>query len=182
MKVTPLDIRQQQFPVRFRGFDQVEVDTFLELVAGDVEALMRENIRLKESLAKKDLDIQRMQEGEADLKKALMAIHQIKEEWVARAETQARHILTEAESQARHTLTEAESQARDIVSEAERRLVALQQQVQALERQRHDLVLQLRRVLDHYLQLLETEEAAEPPLPETLQPPSHAGEEVPGEA
>jgi cell division initiation protein len=171
MKVTPLDIRQQQFPVRFRGFDQVEVDAFLELVASDLEALMRENTRLKENLAKREQDIQRMHEGEADLKKALIAMHQIKEEWVARAQTQAGQILREAESQ-----------SRDIVSEAERRLVALQQQVQDLERQRHDLVLQLRRVLDHYLQLLETEEATEPPLPETLELPSHAGDEAPGEA
>jgi len=31
MKITPLDIRQQQFNVRFRGFDAEEVDTFLEI-------------------------------------------------------------------------------------------------------------------------------------------------------
>ena len=31
MRITPMDIRQQQFTVRmFRGFDVQEVDTFLE--------------------------------------------------------------------------------------------------------------------------------------------------------
>ncbi|MBP1720311.1 MAG: DivIVA protein, partial [Deltaproteobacteria bacterium] len=29
MKITPLDIQQQQFRMRFRGFDMVEVDNFL---------------------------------------------------------------------------------------------------------------------------------------------------------
>ena len=29
MKLTPLDIQQQQFKVRFRGFDVREVDRFL---------------------------------------------------------------------------------------------------------------------------------------------------------
>jgi YggT family protein len=33
MKLTPLDIQQQQFKVRFRGFDVREVDRFLEQTA-----------------------------------------------------------------------------------------------------------------------------------------------------
>ena len=60
MKVTPLEIRQQQFPLRFRGLDPTEVDKFLELVASDTEDLMRENARLREALGKKDQDLQRM--------------------------------------------------------------------------------------------------------------------------
>ena len=51
MRITPMDIRQQQFTVKmFRGFDVQEVDTFLEDVAQDYEALMRENTLLKEQL------------------------------------------------------------------------------------------------------------------------------------
>jgi cell division initiation protein len=47
-----MDIRQQQFTVRmFRGFDVQEVDTFLEDVAQDYEALIKENAILKEQLA-----------------------------------------------------------------------------------------------------------------------------------
>jgi cell division initiation protein len=43
MRVTPMDIRQQQFTVKmFRGFDVQEVDTFLEDLAGDFEALLKE--------------------------------------------------------------------------------------------------------------------------------------------
>ena len=35
MRITPMDIRQQQFTVRmFRGFDVQEVDTFLEDLRG----------------------------------------------------------------------------------------------------------------------------------------------------
>jgi len=46
-----MDIRQQQFTVRmFRGFDVQEVDTFLEDLAGDYEAMLKENTLLKEHL------------------------------------------------------------------------------------------------------------------------------------
>ena len=48
MKMTPLDIQQQQFKTRFRGFDVREVDTFLEQTAGAFEALQRENEEYQE--------------------------------------------------------------------------------------------------------------------------------------
>ena len=52
MRITAMDIRQQQFTVRvFRGFDPQEVDAFLEDMADDYEELIKENALLKEQLA-----------------------------------------------------------------------------------------------------------------------------------
>src|SRR3972149_6825845 len=52
MRISPLDIRQQQFTVRlFRGFDTQEVDAFLDDVAEDYESVLKENALLKEQLA-----------------------------------------------------------------------------------------------------------------------------------
>ncbi|MEK6529510.1 MAG: DivIVA domain-containing protein, partial [candidate division NC10 bacterium] len=51
MRITPMDIRQQQFTVRFRGFDRQEVDAFLADVAADYEQLVKENALLKEQVA-----------------------------------------------------------------------------------------------------------------------------------
>ena len=44
MRVTPADIRQQSFSVRFRGFDPQEVDSFLEDVAVDLEAALKDMV------------------------------------------------------------------------------------------------------------------------------------------
>jgi cell division initiation protein len=145
MKVTPLEIRQQQFPLRFRGLDPAEVDKFLELVASDMEDLMRENARLREGLAKKDQELQRMQQGEDELKKALTTIQQIRDDWIGRAEKQAEQVLMESEVKARQLQTEAE-----------RRLESLQQDLQKLQRQRHQLVSEMRHVLEEHLRVLET--------------------------
>ena len=97
MKVTPLEIRQQQFPLRFRGLDPGEVDKFLEWVASEMEELMRENARLRESLVKGS-GVGGTQKGEDELKKAFMTIQQIREEWVGRAEKQAEQVLLESSS------------------------------------------------------------------------------------
>ena len=42
MKISPLDIQQQQFKTRFRGFDIHEVDTFLDQMAEVFESLLAE--------------------------------------------------------------------------------------------------------------------------------------------
>ena len=46
MKVTALEVRQQQFPLRLRGYDPTAVDIFLDRMAGRLEELVRENAQL----------------------------------------------------------------------------------------------------------------------------------------
>lgn len=50
MKITPQDIIEKEFRVKFRGFDMAEVDTFLEEVAENFLKLTEENIRLNEKV------------------------------------------------------------------------------------------------------------------------------------
>lgn len=145
MRVTPLEIRQQQFPVRFRGLDPGEVDKFLELVASDMEELIRENARLREGLTRKDQELQRVQKGEDELKKALMTIQQIREEWVGHAEKQAEQILRESELK-----------AGQLQVEAERQVEALHHDIDELKRQKQQLTTQMRRLLEEQLRLLDT--------------------------
>jgi cell division initiation protein len=50
MRITPLDIQQKQFRMKFRGFDVEEVYAFLEIVREEMEDLLRENANLKENI------------------------------------------------------------------------------------------------------------------------------------
>jgi cell division initiation protein len=159
MKVTPLEIRQQQFPLRFRGLDPAEVDKFLELVASEMEDLIKDNARLKESLAKREQEIQRLQHGDDELKKALLAIQQVRDDWVGRAEKQAEQLLMESEHKAKQML-----------QDAEKKLEAIEHDVQELNHQKHQLVAQIRHILEQHLRLLETfEDESEDASPEALQ-------------
>jgi DivIVA domain-containing protein len=51
MKITPQDIIDKEFRVKFRGFDMAEVDTFLEEVAENFFKLTEENTLLHEKIA-----------------------------------------------------------------------------------------------------------------------------------
>ncbi|MEN8231921.1 MAG: DivIVA domain-containing protein [Thermodesulfobacteriota bacterium] len=50
MKITPQDIIEKEFRIKFRGFDMAEVDTFLEEMAENFLKLTEENIRLNEKV------------------------------------------------------------------------------------------------------------------------------------
>ena len=48
--ITPMDIENKEFKKGFRGYNEEEVDEFLDIVKEDFENLYRENLDLKEKL------------------------------------------------------------------------------------------------------------------------------------
>ena len=50
MKISPMEIRQQEFTKKMRGYDPDEVQNFLESLAEEFEKLNSENESLKENL------------------------------------------------------------------------------------------------------------------------------------
>jgi len=58
MKITPLDINNQKFRTKFRGFDVRDVDDFLQAVAEELEtcfeSFLRFNIELLDTWNKRE--------------------------------------------------------------------------------------------------------------------------------
>ena len=117
MRISPVDIRQQQFTTRFRGFDQQEVDTFLEDVADDYENLLKENGLLKEQLAVHEERSRGMAEHEKLLRDTLVTTQRIAEEMKENSRREAQIALREAEVQAERVLEEARTAEAKIRSE-----------------------------------------------------------------
>lgn len=57
MALTPLDIQNKTFPTKMRGYNQDEVDDFLDLVVRDYEELTQRNRELEKqsNILKKNL-------------------------------------------------------------------------------------------------------------------------------
>ena len=45
--LTPLDIENKRFPTKFKGYDDAEVDAFLDQLTIDYERLYKENAELR---------------------------------------------------------------------------------------------------------------------------------------
>src|SRR3972149_12085770 len=108
MRMTPMEIRQQQFDTQlFRGCDVQQVDAYLNQVANDYEELMRENSLLKEQLALLEDRLRGVEEREKLLKETLVSAQQMSEEMKENAKRETQLILGEAELQSEKMLEAA---------------------------------------------------------------------------
>src|SRR5579864_6836716 len=68
MNVSPLDLRQQRFSTTLRGFDKVEVTSFLAAVADDYEQALRETDKLRQDLTRMEGVLSEHREHEKSLR------------------------------------------------------------------------------------------------------------------
>lgn len=119
MAITPLDIQKKEFRKAFRGYDEEDVDEFIDLVVREYEKIYKENIELKETLASKDSNIGQYQDLEDTLKKTLVIAQKTSEDIKENAAKEAELILIQARTQADKTLAEAHEQAKAIIKNHE---------------------------------------------------------------
>ena len=124
MNITPQDIRKQIFKKSFRGYDQEEVQAFLEMLATEVEHLNSENIELKEFLNALQSEVHHYQSIEQTLQEMLRTAQQTAEEVKENGHKEARLIVKEAEIRSNRAIEKARTQVHEIRTE----LVELQNQ------------------------------------------------------
>lgn len=108
MRITPLDIQQKQFSVKFRGFDMEEVDSFLELVREEMEELLRENANLKEEARRYEKQLKEYKNIETTLRDTLVGTQQMVEEFKNNARKEAELIKKEAQLEAENMIKQAQ--------------------------------------------------------------------------
>jgi len=144
MKITPLDIQQQQFSTRFRGFDIREVDTFLEQLSDVFESCRAENEKLAVEIARLKHENKGYQEREENFKRAILNSHKVMEQMKVNARKSCDLVIAEAELK-----------AEKIVSRANNRLAQLHEDIAELKRQRMEIEIQIRSVIEAHARLLE---------------------------
>jgi cell division initiation protein len=148
MKVSPIDIQQQQFKEKiWRGLDPDDVDAFLQTVASEMENLIRENIELKEQLARQNSDMRDMSEKEKELRETMLAAQRVIEELKQNAQKEAALIIGEAELKAER-----------LVADAERRLGELKTRIEDVQRQKIQFEMSFKGLLDFHARMLSGDE------------------------
>lgn len=144
MKITPLDIQQQQFKTRFRGFDVREVDAFLERIAETVEGFQKKNEDLGEEVRRLELEIQGYRKREETFKRALLNSQKVLDQMKDNARKSAELIIAEAEVT-----------AEKILNKAHNRLAQLHEDIAELRRQRTQIEVQISSIIEAHSRLLE---------------------------
>lgn len=150
MRITPVDIQQKQFSMRFRGFDVDEVYTFLEQVREELEELIRENSSLKEQLRRADEQMQEFKNMETTLRETLMTAQQMVEEYKSNARREAELLIKEAEINADR-----------ILKEAQEKVVKIHEDIVDLKGIRRHFKEEIKRLIDSHLRMIEFDKERE---------------------
>jgi cell division initiation protein len=147
MNITPIDIKQKQFRLKFRGFDMSEVDSFLEDVTAEMETLMRENDQLRTENIALEAALSGYKETEKNLRDTLMAAQKISEE-----------MRLGTEKEAALKIKQAEMDAEELMRKSRAELAKLEQEITELNRIKERFTLKIKGVIEDHLKMLNYEE------------------------
>ncbi len=150
MNITPLDIKQKQFSLKFRGFDMNEVDAFLEEVTSEMEVLMRENDQLREENKTMQAALAEFKETEKNLRDTLMSAQRMSEE-----------MRMSAEKETALRLKQAEMDAEEMMRKSRQELAGIEQEIAELNRVKERFALKIKGVIEDHLKMLNYEEKQE---------------------
>jgi cell division initiation protein len=160
MRLTPIQIKKQEFATKMRGFDPGEVEAFLSTVASDFEELLKENIELR---AQKSALLEELQ----NYKKLENSLRSL----VAQAEKAASDAMESMKKTARIVERESEVKAQQILNEATQEMSRAKAKLAEVKNLRETIVKTIRTVLTAQLDMLsslETELLKQEPSEEIL--------------
>ena len=112
--ITPLEIQNKKFSKKMRGYDENEVDEFLDRLTEDYEALYRENAILKDKVQILEDKMKHYTDMEASLQNALVIAQAAAEESTKNAQEKCSLMIKQAEEEARRIIERANEKIMDI--------------------------------------------------------------------
>ena len=156
MKITPMDIEQQQFNRSFRGYNEEEVDDFLDRIAKDYEEVLNENIKLKEEIERLQSRVEEYSKMDETLRSALV-----------NAQQSASNIKENVEKEAKEMIDDAKIEAERIKQHAKQEIYDINNEIESLKKRKYLLLEKLKNTLKLHIRMLDEEMIEEPEKIET---------------
>jgi cell division initiation protein len=151
MRISPLDVHNHPFRRQFSGYDREEVDAFLNTVAEDYEAVLREAQSLREQVIKHEVRIADLAANEAVLWETLTTAQKLSDDL-------KRTAIKEAEV----LVGEAEIKGEKMLAAAHRRTAKLAEDLRGMKVLRTRLAASIRAAIETHLSLLDGLAANDP--------------------
>ncbi len=119
MALTPLEIHNKEFPTRMRGYDQDEVNEFLDQIIRDYEILIRDNKELKENLELTNKKLANYEEMQESLNKSILVAQDAADRLRENTDKEIEVIKLEANSFVESLRQEAENYSQEVRKEAD---------------------------------------------------------------
>ena len=139
-----MEIKQQEFKRVLRGYDTVEVDTFMDMVGTEFEKILNNAKENEKKLLVLETELNNFKEVESTLKLTLMNVQENSDKSLANSKKEANLIRKEAELQ-----------AQKLIEDARRERGKMSEEVITLKTQKQSLIARLRHVLTSQLELMD---------------------------
>lgn len=147
MSLTPLDIHNKEFKRGFRGYDEDEVNEFLDLIIKEFEILIREKKEIEEKMSQSSEKLNHFTSIEESLSKTIILAQETADEVKSNAKKEAQLILKEAEKNADRIINESLAKSRNVSIE-----------VEELKKQASIYRARFRSLLEVQLEMLQTDD------------------------
>jgi len=114
LRISPLDVRSQEFKKSFRGFDPEEVKAFLDAIADTMEDLLKEKETAESELIALRKKVETFTEMEISLRDAMVAAQKAADEAKMNARRNAELMIREADLEVRQRIAEAKRKVDDV--------------------------------------------------------------------
>ena len=118
MAITALDIKDKQFTTKFRGYNEQEVDEFLDIIVDDYEDLVRDNRELAARVKELEEKLAYFDEMKESLSQSVILAQETAEKVKASAADESANLINKANFNATHLVEEAKSKASEILRDA----------------------------------------------------------------
>lgn len=119
MPLTPLDIHNKEFRRGLRGYDEDQVNEFLDQVIKDYELVIREKKDLIDRVNEVEGKLDHFSNIETTLNKSILVAQETAEDVKRNADKEAKLIIKEAEKNADRIINEALAKSRKVSLEIE---------------------------------------------------------------
>jgi len=143
-RLTPLEIQKHEFTRKWKGFDPVEVESFLGIIAEEMEELARANAEFETRVRRLEEENEEHRERERILKETLLAAQRASED-----------IRSAAQKQAQMVVHEAHDASERMTHHALQRSAEIEKAIHELKIQRANFRLQLQKMLELFHHVLE---------------------------
>ncbi len=150
MKLTPLDIKKQEFKKVLRGYDAVEVDAFLDTLSAEFADLQKQIKEMREQAIESEVQLRDFKQKERDLQQVLM-----------QAQENSSRTIENARKEAELIIQESELKASQILDYARMEVMRAKEEVTSLRGKKEALISRLKVLLNSEVELIKALEADE---------------------
>ncbi|MGN0940522.1 MAG: DivIVA domain-containing protein [Selenomonadaceae bacterium] len=155
--ISPADIHNKVFKKGFRGYDEEEVDDFLDQIINDYEALFRENNQLKEELKLSEKKLDQFRDMEKNIRDTLLVAQKTADDVMGNAKARSEEMRVAAEKECANMKKQAEIEVRQKLENIEDQVRHKEDQYDNMLHRQRQFLIKIKALLRTELELLEEE-------------------------